>query len=242
MYRNVRSYDLKYTDVDAYDNIKLSSLLSFLEESACLSAAELGFGYDDLMPKNLGFILVNVFIKLERNIHLNDKLTIHTWPLKPSFAIFLRDSELYVGNEKVGIATARWCMIDTSSFSVRPSSAFFKPEDFDNYNTERSVNFSDWKIPAQESGKKVCSHRVAFSDYDHYFHVNNTRYADFCMDVFSVDELKDKALSSVQISYVKQCKENEIIDFYRVETADGFTVIEGRVDGELRVQTRIKFD
>lgn len=242
MYRNIRSYDLKYTDVDAYDNIKLSSLLSFMEESACLSAAELGFGYDDLAPKNLGFIIVNVYIKLERNIHLNEKLTIHTWPLKPSFAIFLRDSELYVGNEKVGVATARWCMIDTASFTVQPATAFFKPEDFDNYNTERSVKFSGWKIPVQENSVKIYSRRAAFSDYDHYFHVNNTKYADFCMDVFSVEELKDKTLSSVQISYVKQCKENEIIDFYRSETPDGFTVVEGRVGEELRVQTRLKFD
>ena len=50
MYRHIKSYELRYTDVDAFDNLKLSSLLSFLEESACLSADELGFGYDDIAP------------------------------------------------------------------------------------------------------------------------------------------------------------------------------------------------
>ena len=45
MYRHKKFYDVKYTDADAYDNLKPSALLSFMEESACLSADELGFGY-----------------------------------------------------------------------------------------------------------------------------------------------------------------------------------------------------
>ena len=68
MYRHKKDYELRYTDVDAYDNLKLSSLLSFLEESACLSADELGFGYKDIAPKHFGFIIANWYIKLERNI------------------------------------------------------------------------------------------------------------------------------------------------------------------------------
>ena len=53
MYKNIKKYELRYTDVDAYDNLKLSSLLSFLEESACLSADELGFGYTDVAPRKI---------------------------------------------------------------------------------------------------------------------------------------------------------------------------------------------
>ena len=34
MYRNIHTYDIRYTDVDFTDELKLSSLLSVLEESA----------------------------------------------------------------------------------------------------------------------------------------------------------------------------------------------------------------
>lgn len=241
MYRHIKNYTLKFTDVDAYDRIKLSSLLSFLEESACLSAAELGFGYDDLSPKNFGFILVNVFIKFEKQIKLGDVLTVHTWPLRPSRAIFLRDSELFVGNEKVGAVTARWCMVDTQTFAILPATAYFKEDDFKDYNTERSLVFTGWKIP-QEQGEEVYSKKVTYSDYDHYFHVNNTKYGDFCMDAFGAEELKDKFFESVQISYVKQCKEGETIVFSRTDKVDGYHIIEGRVDGEIRVQFKVKFN
>ena len=241
MYRHINEYQLRYTDVDAYDNLKLSSLLSFLEESACLSADELGFGYDAVAPKHFGFIVVNWYIKLNRSIKLGDVLTVHTWPLKPRRLIFLRDYELYCGEEKVGVCSARWCMIDTDKFMPAPVSAFFPENFFDSYNTERSIEFNDWKIPDISSGETVYSKCVTFSDYDHYFHVNNAKYADFMFDVFSVEELRGKALSSVQITYVKQCKEGEQITFSK-EKQDGFYLVEGKVGNELRVQMRIEFN
>lgn len=241
MYKNIRHYNLRYTDVDAYDNLKLSSLLSFMEESACSSADELGFGYSALTPKGLGFIIVSCYIKLYRNIKLGETVTIHTWPLKPRLMIFLRDSEIYVGDEKVGVGTTRWLMVNMNTFAPVPSSAFFKESDFENYNTNRSIDFSDWKIPLINNDEVRYSKTVHNSDYDHYFHMNNTKYADCLMDVFSNEEIKNKTISSAQISYVKQCKEGERIDFYR-EFNEGLYIIEGKVGEELRVQMRIKFN
>ncbi len=241
MYRNIRKYAIKYTDVDAYDNIKFSSLLSFLEESACLSADELGFGYSALSPQNIGFIVANWYISLSRPIKLGDELEVHTWPLKPKHLIFLRDFELYCHGEKVGVCTSRWCMVDLKTFSVLPTSAFFEEGFFDGYNTERSIDFTAWKIRSAEGSEKIYARRAAYSDCDHYFHVNNTKYADFVSDAFNASDFNKKYINSFQITYVKQCKESEIIDFYKGKDVDAF-VIEGKVCGELRVQSKVTFD
>lgn len=241
MYRHIEDYKLRYTDVDVYDNIKLSSLLSLLEESACNSADELGFGYDALAKRNMGFIIVNWYIELKKKISLGDIVTVHTWPLKPKRLIFLRDFEIYVGNEKVGVATSRWCMIDTKNYTMLPTSAYFKDEDFVNYNTERSVDFNAWKIQSANDVKSVYSKIATFSDCDHYFHVNNTKYADFLTDVFSIEEFDGKFIKSVQITYAKQCKQGEKMEFVR-SYDDGFYIAEGFVEGELRVQMRISFN
>ena len=238
MYRHKKVYELRYTDVDAFDNLKPSALLSFLHESACLSADELGFGYADIAPKNMGFIIVNWYIEFTRPVKLGDKLEVHTWPLRPKYLIFLRDFELFVGGAKVGVATARWCMIDTESFNVLPANAYFEEGAFDNYNTERSVDFKAWKIPVISGGETVYKKKVSFSDYDHYFHVNNTKYADYLMDAFSVEEFRGKYIKSLQVTYVKQCKEGELIEIVR-EERDGVFFVDGRVNGEVRVQFRV---
>lgn len=237
MYRHIKEYEIKYTEVDAFDNLKPSALLAFMEESACLSADELGFGYADIAPKNIGFILVNAYIELLRPIKLGEKLVVHTWPIAPKMLIFLRDFELFCGDEKVGVCTSRWCMIDINTFKPLPASVYFNDGAFDNYNKERSVSFTSWKIPSVIDGKPVGKKLVKLSDYDHYFHVNNTKYADYLYDTFSLCEIEGKYFKKLQITYTKQCKLGEEIEFKRTENGLEY-VVEGAVDGEIRVSYR----
>ncbi len=240
MYCHSKDYEIRYTDVDFSDNLKLSSLLSVMEESACLSADELGFGYSVLQPENLGFILVNWYIDMYRAVKLGDVITVRTWPIKPKKLIVLRDFELYVGSEKVGVATSRWCIVDLADFKLLPSSAVLS--DDLQYNDFRSVDVTNIKIPEAGNLQYVYSKVVAYSDYDHYNHVNNTKYADFLFDAFKVAELKDKCYSEVRVTYVKQSKEGEKIDFYRAVLGDGSWVVEGRVGDDKRVQMHVKFN
>lgn len=240
MYRHCKDYEIRYTDVDFQDNLKLSSLLSLMEESACLSAEELGFGYSVLQPKNVGFIMVNWYIDLYRAVKLGDVLTIHTWPVKPKRLIVFRDFELCVNGEKVGVATSRWCLVDLKTFSMLPSTVAFSEDMV--YNEFRSAEVTNFKIPEISCDKPAYSKVVSYSDYDHYNHVNNTKYADFLMDAFTVEELKDNYISSVRITYVKQSKYGETLDFYKSRQEDGSCIAEGRVNGELRVQMRVTFN
>lgn len=240
MYCHIKDYEIRYTDVDVSDNLKLSSLLSLMEESACLSAEELGFGYSVLQPKNYGFIMVNWYIEMSRAVKLGDVLTIHTWPIKPKRLIVLRDFELYVGSEKVGVATSRWCLVDLVNFKMLPSTAALD-ENLE-YNDFRSVDVSNIKVSDCNEGKLCYSKVVTYSDYDHYNHVNNTKYADFLLDAFTVDEMKDKGYSEVRITYVKQSKEGETLDFYKSGLDDGSWVVEGKVADDKRVLMQIKFN
>lgn len=238
MYRHKKSYEIRYTDVDFQDNLKLSALMSMLEESACLSADELSFGYAVLAPKNIGFILSNWYIKLNRPIRLGEAVTVHTWPIKPKKLIVLRDFEIYVGEEKVGVATSRWCLVDLKSFTMLPASAIFENDNRE-YNDFRSVEFNSWKIPVFEEQNPVYEKLVSYSDYDHYNHINNTKYGDLLMDAFPVWELENKYVSSAQITYVKQCKYGEKLQFFK-KNDEGFYLVEGRVDGELRAQLKVE--
>ena len=239
MYRHCKTYEIRYTDVDFCDRLKLSSLLSLMEESACLSAQELGFGYDVLKPKNYGFILVNWYIELKRTIAFGDELTIVTWPIKPNRLAVFRDFEFYIGDEKVGVATSRWCLVDLASFSMLPASSVFSSDM--TFNDCRSTDFNSWRMPEISDGQKTYSKTVSYSDYDHYNHVNNTKYGDILLDAFTVDELKDAEIRTVQIKYVRQCKFGEVLDIVRSRCEDGAWAIEGRVGNELRIQMKVKF-
>lgn len=239
MYRNKQVYKIKYVDVDFKERLKLSSLLSYFEESAGISASELSFGYDDITPKGLAFILANYYVKFVKPIRLGDVLEVFTWPLKPSKLICLRDFEVNCGGEKVAVATSRWCIVDFKNYKIMPTNILFE-NDYREYNDSRSVEIKNWKIPTPDNLSFVYDRVVRYSDYDYYNHVNNTKYADFALDAFDVDFLSDKFISVFQISYVKQCKEGEIISFYKATDGE-FCYVEGRVADEVRCQIKIKF-
>lgn len=239
MYCNKKIYEIKYTDVDFDRKLRLSSLLSNLEQSSAISAEELGFGYSEITPRGLAFILANYYIEFIRPIKLGETLTVHTWPLAPTKLICLRDFELFCGEEKVGVATSRWCLMDVDKYKLVPTSMLFADKNVV-YNENRSVDFSAWRIPSFDDMDYCYDKVVRYSDYDYYNHVNNTKYADFVLDAFTTDFLRGKFLSQVQISYVKQCKEGEILAFFKKCDGD-YYFVEGRVDGEVRIQMKLKF-
>lgn len=240
MYINSKTYEIRYTDVDFQDFLKLSALLSMMEESACLSADELGFGYDDLQPKNYGFILTNWYVKLDKPVKLGDKFTICTWPIEPKKIIVLRDFEFFVDGKMIGVATSRWCLINLKDFSLLPCSLAFK--DGLEYNQFRSVDNVNLKIAKIEEGQTSYEKVASYSDCDHYMHVNNTKYADLICDVFSLEEMKGRYVKVFNINYVKQCKCGEKLDLVKKKQEDGSFVIQCSVDGELRTQAQIIFN
>ena len=61
------------------------------------------------------------------------------------------------------------------------------------------------------------------------------------LDAFTPEELENKAMASAQISYVKQCKYGEKLELFKESIGDGFYLVEGKVDGEVRIQLKIKF-
>ena len=141
-------------------------------------------------------------------------------------------------------ATSRWCLIDMNTGKILPSKAI-DDQDYTKYNTTRLFENVVWKIPVftPEEGELRYSLTVAYSDYDHNQHVNNTKYADYCMNCFSVKELSSLRVKTFAISYVRQCKEGEVLRFYRKKQAENEYLVQGMNEKEeIVVQTRFVFE
>lgn len=239
-----KKFAIKYCDVDFKDELKPSVLLSYLEEVACLSADELGFGYDYVKPKGYAFIISNTCFVLNRPIVLGEEITIETWPTPPSHVIFGREYRIRAADGEVLMnASSRWCLMDLSASRIVSSKAIDN-QDYATYNTEKALSDVRWKIPAFaiEEGELRFSLRIANSEYDHNMHVNNTRYADYCLNCFTVEELSSRTLQRFTISYLKQCKEGDTLRFYLKNCGDNEYLAHGFNErGELVVQSQIVF-
>lgn len=226
-------FSTRYSDFDCYDRLKVSSLLGFMQEGAGISANELGCGSDFLWPKGWGFIVTNNYAEVYKPVRVNEKLHLKTWPLPPRHIIFERHYELFgESGEKVAAAVSRWCLLDLKNKKILPASALTE-QDYSRYNPQKTMDFKSWKIPPvpTEGLSPAFSMRVYGSECDHYMHVNNTRYADFCMNCFSLEYLKTHAVRSFQIVYEEQCVEGDELSFYRIPTGEEEFLIVGAKEG-----------
>lgn len=243
-YEHVREFQIKYCDVDFKDEMKTSVALSFMEEAACSSADELGFGYAYLKPKGYAFIVTNTCIEFNRPIMLGEGILLKTWPTPPSYVVFGREYQMLSKNgELLANASSRWCLVDIKTGKLLQSKRIDN-QDYSTYNTSKALENVQWKLPAFqiEDGELKFTLTIANSEYDHNMHVNNTRYADYCFNCFSIEELKNRKLKKFSISYVKQCHEGDVLKFYRKREADGSYLAHGfNGAGELVVQSRIVF-
>ena len=244
IYEHTQEFKIKYCEVDFKDEIKLSTCLSLMEEVACSSADELGFGYAYVKAKGCAFMVTNIHLEFLRPIRLGEIIKAQTWPTPPSYVVFGREYRfLSQADELLMRAASRWCLIDMATGKLLQSKVIDN-QDYSTYNTAKAVENVQWKIPsfAQEEGELRFSLKIANSESDHNMHVNNTRYADYCMNCFSLEELKERALTKFSIAYIKQCREGETLSFYRKEiTANEYAVQGFNEQGEKVVQAQVAF-
>lgn len=243
-YEHIKKFQIKYCDVDFKDELKVSTALAYMEEVACSSADELGFGYAYVKPRGYAFMVTNVCCEFLQPMRIGEVLTVKTWPLPPSYVVFGREYQfLSSTGEKLLNASSRWCLIDMKTGKLLQSKAI-ENQDYSTYNTDKVLENVKWKIPAfkPEEGEMRFSFKIANSEYDHNMHVNNTRYADYCLNCFSVAELSNKKVKRFSISYVKQCKEGETLRFFLKKEEDGSYLAHGfNQNDEIVVQSQIVF-
>ncbi len=237
--RNMKKYEykqtfaVKYRDVDFKDELRTSTALAYMEEVAGGSADELGFGYAYCKERGIAFMLSNVRCEFLRPVPLYAAVTVRTWPTPPTHVVFGREYQFLDENGTPYInATSRWCLIDMRTGKLVHSKTI-DHQDYSTYNTDKLLEGVQWKIPTFPiaEGELKFRLKIANSEYDHNMHVNNTRYADYCFNCFSVEELSTIRVKSFGISYVRQCKEGEILSFYRKKTESGY-LIEGLNESE----------
>ncbi|MDE6273915.1 MAG: hypothetical protein K2L87_02580, partial [Clostridiales bacterium] len=240
-YCNKKSYPLRHSDFDFRDELKPSSLLALVQESAGVSADELGFGYEAMKALGYGFIIVNTYCELDRPVKLGETLTVETWPLPPRHVIFERDYRvLGSGGDICARVASRWCLVDLHEFALLAPDKLGETHANCPYRNEKTVEVPNWKIPKLgEEGREVYRLQIRNDHCDHYLHANNTRYADFFFDCFTMDELSQRRVKSFHIVYGKQAKEGAELVFYRKDCDENTVIIEARCLGEVFTQFRV---
>lgn len=221
-----KTYQITTNMLDCHDCLKMSTLLDVAQEVAGDHAEELGCGFETMIKQDLIRVIVRNYVEIIKKPINFKEIEVVTYPLKPRFVEFNRETEFYHDGELFAVSRSTWMVINIKDFSVKAPD-FFKGFDDDLGYFKRRIR----KLPVIEKSqlKKVKEVDVLYSMLDHNGHMNNTKYVDFYLDIFR----PEFSVKTLQIEYIKQSFLDDKLSLY-IKENEGKRYLSGYKDDELK--------
>ncbi len=207
-----KEFTVAFRDVDKHGNIKTSSIVDFMQETARGHATVLEIDYEE-EDSAYYWIILRTKVNLFETPHLGDEIyyETHYSGLDKLFAV--REFHVFnKENKEIGNITGYYLLMDHGkSRPVRIKE-----------NEKISIADNDYEgekvgklLPSTSECVKTITRSVYSSDIDGNGHMNNANYVGWCFDMYERNELDAREVESFQIQYVKEMLEGQEIEVCR---------------------------
>jgi len=235
-----KTYALTASDIDCHGLLRLSALLSYMQNMATEHAVLLGVGRERMVQEyHAVWMMARLHLTLDRPIGASDELTIHTYHrgVTKSAAVF-RDFDFLVGDERIGEATISWVVADIRDRKIlKPGSV---QAIVDSARPAVVKDCIPEKIKAPQEMALGMVRPVTYSDTDVNGHMNNTKYADLACDVIRYDLCAGQFFTEVQINYLHECFPGDEILVFRAEDEGVHYVRGADAEGKARFEVSMR--
>ncbi|AJS57159.1 acyl-[acyl-carrier-protein] thioesterase [Paenibacillus sp. IHBB 10380] len=215
-------------EIDYKANCRLSNLLSLMQRAADGDVEHMGGTRDQMVAHHLGWMLTTIDLACERMPIFNETLKITTWNKGTKGPLWLRDFRIFdENNQEIAKACTLWALVDIDKRKVlRPSAYPFNI----NSNHEDSVGPVPDKLNISDEVELYHSYSITvrYSGIDSNGHLNNSRYADLCMDTLTQSELDTLSILGFHITYYHEVKSAEQIQVLRSDHLEGYIYFRGQ--------------
>lgn len=223
------TYEKKYTvqvnEIDFRQQLKLSSLFVYLQDMATEHANKIGVGRNVIQTKyGIIWVLNRIRVDVIRYPKFKEEITIETWPEQPEKIEFNRNFIVYDKDGNIiAKAFSQWVVIDYNTRRLKRSSII--EEEFPRNEKGRAIDCELGKI--KPTGNLVLRYKktVGYSDIDINEHLNNTKYIDYIMDCFSLEQHKRYSVKSIEVNYLHEALPGETIQLFTDITGIGDNVV-----------------
>jgi Acyl-ACP thioesterase len=247
-------------DVDMNKKLRLTVFLQKAQEAAEAHATLYGCGYNQLIQKDIVWVLSRIHLKIARFPQWLEPVRLDTWHKRVERIFALRDfllyadehgQEVWTGEEALAQnlrpvvrATSAWLLMDTRSRRMQRVEHFL-PDLIDVDIPQDAIESLPDKLVAPEHLSCSHVHTVRFSDIDPNHHVNNTKYVEWALDCLPLEVLAQNQLRECQINYNHEALPQDQIALYIAplpcEQGPAFYV-EGRRDTQNIFQCQFSFE
>lgn len=218
---------VKCYEVDSAQRLKPTAFMDMAQEMAYQAAAAMKFGYDELIVKNMAWVLSRMRFRFLKAPVWGEEVEIRTWHRGAFGPFFVRDFEVLDKEGRRMIeATSSWVIIDVDSRRMARPEEVLPKEDTSCPDFAIESPAGKVMMPRGVEPKLVTTHKVAYSDIDLVGHTNNARYVAWALDCLEYGEAGIQ-VEEVEIVFHHEARPGEEISLYRAQK-DGWTFVEGR--------------
>lgn len=228
-------YKIKYSDIGTENKLTLQALLAILQEAATEHSDVSGYSINNVEQTNCTWLVLNWKVQMMSKPHLNECLTINTWPRTFEKMYSYRDFEVFDEKKNlVAIASSKWLLIDATTKKIKR----ITPEISIAYGGTCSKNVFDTPINEKPSVPNNLelnfNYKIQRRDLDTNGHVNNLHYLDFAFETLPEDIYTTCNFKNLEIFYKKEIKYKEIINcYYSLENNEHIITIKNNDDSVL---------
>lgn len=202
-------YPITALHTDCFGQCRPSCLLRLSQDAAEEQCHLLGTDRAAMDKKNYFWAIIRQRIEITRLPKTGEVITLKTWPMPTTRVAYPRAAEGFdqKGNSLFKIISI-WIIMDkTSRAMILPGKSGVEVPGT-SFGTEL-------KTPPGLCAGTYENHarrQVSFFDLDQNLHMNNTRYVDWCFDLFSAAFHREHPLKALTICYNNEALEGQNID------------------------------
>lgn len=225
------SFVLRTRDCDMNGKWRPSAILAAMQEAAGMHSMLLGCGRDELIKRNMVWVLSRCELYMERYPAVGEKLTVHTFPTPTRICFFPR---YYIftdeHGEMIGKAGTLWLLLDTQTRHMLPPGDVGKliPD-----NTDLSIPMNLPATVGNLQGEEFVSvYEPVYTDLDVNGHVNNTRYADWLCNALGIGMMCEYELERIILNYNHEILPEHKVTLRRILHGSEYR-LSGRLEGDV---------
>lgn len=224
-----KKFHILTAQTDAFQRLKPSHILAYLQEAAGDHSALLGTGREELALRNLFWAVLRHRVQITRLPRAGETITVETWPMPTTRTAFPRSTVAYdAQGQEVFRAISLWVLMDQDQRSmILPGKS--------GVTVEGLLRGSELAVPGGLAPRQLqnqLQRQVYFSDLDCNGHMNNCRYLDWTMDALPAEFHKAHEVREFSVRYLSEARESDVLTLTWELSEDGCLTVDSQRNAE----------
>ncbi len=213
----VRTYE-----IDSRKKATPAALVRLMQEAAMQNVLQLRLSVWDLEPHSISWVLIRMYLRINRLPNLNERIRIQTYPAGFEKVLTHRDYKIFdAEGNLLAYSSSTWLLMDSNTRRMTRIPDFIMKFQQQVPPESECLPRSKDKLPKFEHAHFIKDYQVNWHDLDFNRHLNNTLYIQWMLETVADELLQNSYLRELDILFKVEALWKDVIRSESQQIADG---------------------